>query len=906
MTGGVASLDPRGPVPGGGPSVAEYETELRHLLFDLLMDVLAVRSPSTRRYLQPRNEAELPSGDKAVPVLQAISIWFHLLHIAKENATIRDRRALETAQGPVAVRGTYARTFERFAELEISGAEIEQAAAQIRVGPTLTAHPTEAKRATVIDCHRRIYLRLITLEEMRWTPRERTRHIAEIRGEIDLLWMTGELRLERPEPADEVAWGAQFFANSIFDALPEVHLAYADAAGTAELDPASATPPAIRFHSWIGGDRDGHPRVTVAVTETALTANRRLAIARHQSDIALARQFLSISERIAAIPATASAALEKIIGRSGVAETLRHRNPGEVFRQALSGIEIRLQATVDGTGSAYPDVDAFVDDFDALENALMASHAPVLAETFIRPIRWRAEVFGFRTVTLDFRQNSGVTTAALRNIWQKCYGLELEYGTPEWSARLREDLIAADPVDIKVTGLSAEVIEIMNLLRLIRQYQNSPDPQSVGPFILSMTRSTDDILGLCLLARFAGITEGPGGRDAIPLAIVPLFETIDDLRAAPKILTDLLSTPIIRRSVKRLGGTQEVMLGYSDSNKDGGFLCSTWEVNKAQKRIAKAVRASNFEVSFFHGRGGSVSRGGAPTGRAIAAQPAGTIVGAMRITEQGEVVSAKFANKGTAVTQLELLASSVLYHNLASASEEALAHNPEFNEAIEALSGMSQAHYTALLNAPGFLQYFRESSPVEELAQLNMGSRPPKRTGSASLDDLRAIPWVFAWTQNRHMLPGWYGFGTAISEFVTYRGREGEKMLVRLTRESRVFRLIVDEVEKSLFHADLGIARSYAGLVTDREVRDDIFIRVELEFHRSVAAVLKLTGSRHLAERFPAVVGAAERAAGLLSATHDLQIRLLKDARKPNKAPENLVPMLQSMNAIATGLGWTG
>ncbi len=887
---------------------ADYESGLRRLLFDLLLDVVGARAPAAKRFLTSGQDTELPAGPAAVSVLQAINIWFHLLHIAKENAAIRDRRALETEAGPQAVKGTYASTFERLANKKTDPARIGKAAASVRVGPTITAHPTEAKRATVLDCHRRIYLALISLEEKRWTPRERRDHVQELRNEIDLLWMTGELRLERPEPTDEVLWGAQFFTNSLFDALPQVYRAYSETAAEVLGDGQPTEPPEIRFHSWIGGDRDGHPRVTLEVTKTALETNRALAISRHVKDIGLARQHLSISRRIAAVPQQTGTALDQLIDSSGMAEYLGARNPGEVFRQALSVLEMRLNGTLEPTidQPGYNSVEDFIADLSVIETALVACRAEPLAQQFIRPTRWRAEVFGFRTVTLDFRQNSGVTTRVLENIWQACDDEALIYGTAEWSTRLREDLVQARTVDLSTAGLSDEAIELLNLFKLIHQYQNSGDPTSVGPFILSMTRSTDDILGVYLLARFAGITEGPDGRDAIPLSVVPLFETIGDLRAAPKILTALLDTPIARRSLKRLGGTQEVMLGYSDSNKDGGFLCSTWEVNKAQKQIVAAVPAKNVEVSFFHGRGGSVSRGGAPTGRAIAAQPAGTIPGAMRITEQGEVVSAKFANRLTAVNQLELLASSVLYHNLRSENEEALAHNPEFNEAIEALSGMSQAHYTALLNAPGFLDYFRQASPVEELARLNMGSRPQARTGTATLDDLRAIPWVFAWTQNRHMVPGWYGFGTAINEFVTYRGRAGEKMLNRLYCDSRVFRLIVNEVEKSLFHADLGIARSYAGLVANRETRDDIFTKVELEYHRSVAAVLKLTGSRHLAERFPSIVSDAERVHDLLLQTHDLQIRLLKDVRKSATPTENLGPLLQSMNSIATGLGWTG
>ena len=358
----------------------------------------------------------------------------------------------------------------------------------------------------------------------------------------------------------------------------------------------------------------------------------------------------------------------------------------------------------------------------------------------------------------------------LSEIWSRDGATAPDYGSKDWSARLRAELASQSLQEIDPATLSDQGAELISLLRLMRDTRESVDREAVGPFILSMTRSTDDLLGVYLLARYAGF-----GAETLDLRVVPLFETIADLRAAPGILADFLDVPLARRSIRKSGGDRlEVMLGYSDSNKDGGFLCSTWELEKAQRGILRTLANYGLMPAYFHGRGGSVSRGGAPTERAIAAQPPGTVAGQMRITEQGEVVSAKYANRGSALNSLEVLASSVLLH---SAGGRKAAVMPEFDDALEGLAGMSQTAYSTLLHRPGFVEYFQQASPVEELAMLKIGSRPARRFGAKSLADLRAIPWVFAWSQNRHLITGWYGFGTAIGSFRKIRGRDGDDLL---------------------------------------------------------------------------------------------------------------------------------
>jgi phosphoenolpyruvate carboxylase len=437
---------------------------------------------------------------------------------------------------------------------------------------------------------------------------------------------------------------------------------------------------------------------------------------------------------------------------------------------------------------------------------------------------------------------------------------------------------------------------------MIHSTKTGGDPDARGPFILSMTRSADDLLAVYLLARYAGF-----GAETIPLKVVPLFETIPDLTAAPDILRDVLSVPLALRSLRNGQGNGmgqiEIMLGYSDSNKDGGFVRSAWSLDRAQRAILRVLTKFGLRPVFFHGRGGSVSRGGAPTERAIAAQPRGTLHGTLRTTEQGEVVTAKYANVGTAAQQLELLAASGLRHSAAPNLEPV---DPEIDDAMEALASLSQTAYTGLINDPDFLPYFNQASPVDELAFLKIGSRPARRFGAASLDDLRAIPWVFAWSQNRHMIPTWDGFGSAIETFTRIRGTAGQTLLRRMFHDSALFRLIIDEIEKALLLADMNIAKSYASLVEDPQIADRIFGMIRDEHQLSQSCLTQITGQPP-ADRFPRLRHQITRNETALSAAHDLQVNLLRRVRAENQPGSRAhVRLMQSMNCISAGLGWTG
>ncbi len=884
----------------GGMQLEDGAEDLRASLFRLLLSVVADRAPDVARYLHAGATEPIPSGPEAVPYLQALNIWFQLQTIAEENTAMRIRRRAEAEAGPSAVPGTFAMVFDRLAKAKGSKVALTAALSALTVVPTMTAHPTEAKRVTILEIHRRLYLRLVELENQRWTPRERTRLIQEVRNEIDLLWLTGELRLERPSLDDEIAWGLQFFRDSIFDTVPRLFEQFLDARSLflPELSK-NHLRPCIRFHSWIGGDRDGNPNVTPEVTARAIAAGRKAALACHLDGVRSAAQRVSISARIARIPPQAMAALTAIVAGN---DALFSRNPGEVFRQALTAIAEKLEATKARTGG-YKEPYDLIRDLATVEAALTDAGAGALAAQYLTPLRWRAEVFGFRSHALDVRQNSAAINAALSEIWART-GSVPQAGTPEWRNRMNADLAAESLTVVSVDVLGSLSADLLVLLRLMQTPKPGQDPEAFGPFIVSMTRSADDLLAVHCLARHALAGTGIAPEHALALRVVPLFETIADLRAAPEILAAYLQTSAGRTSIRDTKGRIEVMLGYSDSNKDGGFLCSTWELDRAQRRITARLADLGLTATFFHGRGGSASRGGAPTERAIAAQPEGTIDGTLRLTEQGEVVSARYANRGTALTHLELLASSVLAH--VGSGKSARLSRPDHDEALEALSGMSQAAYSGLVSTPGFVSYFQQSSPVEELSALRIGSRPARRTGAQTLDDLRAIPWVFAWSQNRHMVTGWYGFGSAVASFLQVRGGEGLTTLSNMFEKSKLFRLIVDEVEKALYQTDLTIAGRYAALVADESVRMTIFAKIRTEHAATQAAVLSITGQTALAERFPMFRDRFDRVRLHLDRIGALQVDLLAEARRGKRTEAALVPLLQSMNCIAAGLGWTG
>ncbi|TXM93466.1 phosphoenolpyruvate carboxylase [Methylobacterium sp. WL30] len=891
--------------------------EALDILFHALLDVARRHEPELEAVLHGTADISTFTPEMLARALQVQGIWFQLLSIAEQNVAMRRRRHVERTEGRSALGGSFAKVLAEASAGSIPAPQIHALLKDLRIRPTITAHPTEGKRVTVLEKFRRIYLVLRELELPRWTTRERNGLMNELRDQIELVWMTGELHLEKATVEREVSWGLHFFDETLFEMLPEVVYSLEESLAQYYPDEKFEVPAFFQFGSWIGGDRDGNPYVTASVTRETLKWNALASLRRYRDGVLHLGRVLSLTERSMPVPETFRAELARALSESGDAKAIAGRNPGEAYRQYLSCILRKIEATIrrnEGgrtSGPDYPSADGLINDLRTLEQGLADAKCTSLATDLVRPVRRMVEIFRFSTVRLDLRENTTRTTKTLHALYARQSGGKAppDLESPEWKVWLVAELARPRTGETSFEGLPDDARETLATFALVGEMRDTLDREAFGAFVLSMTRSVPDILGAYLLAKEAGLYLDAAGTEICPLPIVPLFETIEDLRAAPAIMKELVGIPVVRRSTRWQGGVQEVMIGYSDSNKDGGFVASNWELYKAQAKLTALGKEAGVPIAFFHGRGGSVSRGGVPTQRGIDAQPPGSINGRFRTTEQGEVVSFKYANRGTAAYQMELLAASVFEHALQSERQRANQPRHEFDDALEALSGASRAAYVNLLQADGLVDYFQAASPLDEIALLNIGSRPARRFGAKSLSDLRAIPWVFAWSQNRHVVTGWYGVGSGIRSFLDVRGDQGEALLKRLFQECRLFRLILDEVEKTLLMVDLGIARDYAGLVADPEIRDRIFGMIEAEYALTREMVLRITGGRELAERAPLF---RDRLTGRLPTINQVgreQVELLRRFRAEtdeDKREAVKSALLLSINCIAVGFGATG
>ncbi len=892
-------------------------TEASAFLREQLLAVIRRHMPEIESVVRDSKAGAGLAPRQMARALQAQGILFQLVSIAEQAYAMRRRRRIERERGHDKLLGTFDYVLSTAANGGVGAAEVHAQLQTLRIRPVITAHPTEAKRVSILEKYRRIYLLLRELESTRWTDREREALVKSIYDQVELLWLTGELHLEKPTVEHEVAWGQHFFQESIFDLAPELLSSFERALKRHYPHEKFDVTPFFQFGSWIGGDRDGNPFVTNEVTRRTMRENATASLKYYHNRVVDLVRMLSISERAAAVPPAFKEELSRRLSELHDGAAIAQRNFNEPYRQFATTILRKLDNTLAATndepttGPRYTSADKLIGDLLLLEAALSEARSEALATDLVRPLRRAVEIFRFSTVRLDIRQNTTRTTQALHELWRiKTRGeTPPEATSPDWRAWLLLDLETPRSAPIAREKLSAETRDVIEMFEVVADMRQRLDREAFGSFILSMTSSASDVLGVYVLAKEGGLFADAAGVDHVTLPIVPLFETISDLQDAPAIMRELLAIPVVRRSTRAQGDLQEVMIGYSDSNKDGGFLSSNWELFKAQARLTEVGRELDVPIAFFHGRGGSVSRGGAPTGHAIAAQPAGSIRGRFRVTEQGEVVSFKYANRGTAAYQMELLASSVFAHALRSEREEALVPRKEFDEALEEISAASFAAYDKLVGDPDLVTYFQAASPLEEISLLNIGSRPARRFGAKSLADLRAIPWVFAWAQNRHSITGWYGVGSGLKAFLDARGDRGLELLRWMFEDSRLFRLILDEVEKTLALVDLSIAKQYASLVADEAAREKIFKLIEDEWALTRELALRVTGDRELTERFKDYQARLSQRLPVINEVNREQVELLRRFRSAQDESEKedvKVPLLISISCIAAGLGATG
>ncbi|HMQ29109.1 MAG TPA: phosphoenolpyruvate carboxylase [Chloroflexaceae bacterium] len=884
-----------------------------------------------REVLQEAGEPELAAalpwldGDPQAPppavpperLVQALSIAFQLLAMVEQRAAVQFRRVVETRQGLPAVPALWGDTLRQLGERGIPAQAIAAALPDLRVEIVLTAHPTEAKRATVLEHHRAIYLLLVRRADPRWTPYEQQAIRRELLALLTTLWRTGEIFLDKPDVASERR-NLLHYLRSVFPAtLPLLDERLRQAWEAAGLDPAllADSLPRLQFGTWVGGDRDGHPLVTAGVTGDSLAELRRNALLLLQGQLRDLARLLSLSDQLQEPPAPLLARVAEVaaaLGPAGAAAVAR--NPNEPWRQWVNLMLARLPLDAEAP-PAYAGPAGLDADLQLLAESLAAIGAPRLAEQVVAPLRRSLGTFGFHLAALDVRQNSRVHDLALGQLLAGAGFAEHDveaWDTPRRLALIEGELASPRPFTRPEAPVGPEADMVLSSYRALVAELRAHGPAGVGALIVSMTRGVADLLAVYLFAREVGLlVETPDGP-ACPLPVVPLFETIDDLERSPAILAAFLDHPLTRRSLAAqraaAGGrdaVQQVMVGYSDSNKDGGLIASLWALYRAQAALAEVGRARGVRVRFFHGRGGTISRGAGPTHRFLKALPTGALGGDLRVTEQGETIAQKYANLVTAGYNLELLLAGVARATLLERHLPVVPHPLE--GALDRLAEWSRAAYAELIAGEGFLTFFRQATPVDALEQSRIGSRPPRRTGQATLADLRAIPWVFSWSQARFVLPGWYGVGSAL-ERLRQADPDAFAELGRHLIGWAPLHYILSNAATSVATADPEVMGWYAELVADPELRRATLERILAEYRRT-HAMLELVYGAPLAERRPNVQAMVQVRAPALRVLHRQQVALLRSWREGGSraADEGLLPrLLLTINAIADGLGSTG
>ncbi len=862
----------------------------------------------------------------ATACVQAYSIAFQLLNQAEENAVAQTRRRAERAGGLAGEAGSWEQALASARAAGLDDDAVADLLGSLRIEPVLTAHPTEAKRQTVLEHHRTLYRLLVELENSMWTPSERAAIEAAIETALERLWRTGEIHLEKPSLADERRLALHFLGEVFPAVLPrfarrlETALVQSGFPGAARR----GALPALRFGSWVGGDRDGHPGVDAAITAETLALHRATALQSLDQALEQLAVGLSLTALQQAPPPELLRTIEaRAAGLAYAATPALDRNPEEPWRTFVNLMRVALPLADRSGPGRYASARALAADLDVLAHSLFAVGAGRLARSEVHPVQRQVESFGFHLATLDVRQNSAFHDRALAALLAAA-GVPDGEGYADWSrdrrrALLDAELATARPLTLPERAPAGEARAVLDVFRVLARHGAEHGTEGLGALIVSMTRNVEDLLAVLVFARDAGLLEDDGEGPWCPLEVVPLLETIEDLDGAPAILDDYLAHPVVARGLRRRAErdglarpVQQVMVGYSDSGKDGGIVASMWTLYRAQRALTACGERHGVRIRFFHGRGGTIGRGAGPTHRFVRALPRGAVGGDLRVTEQGETISQKYANIGTAAHHLELLGAGTLAASLADRDEEDAP--AELVTLMDALCAQSREAYRGLLEAEGFIDFFSTATPIDAIEASRIGSRPPRRTGRRSLADLRAIPWVFAWNQSRFVLPGWYGFGSA---FTTLRETRADAWATLRSAAMdphepwAPLKYLVSNVATAWMNADPAIMCDYAALVPDDALRARLLDVVLAEHARTGAVLRDLHGGP--LERARPRVGRVVRLRGTaLMPLHQHQIELLRHwrgrlAANDTAGAEAMLPaLLLSVNAIAAGMGVTG
>jgi phosphoenolpyruvate carboxylase len=847
------------------------------------------------------------SISETVRIVRAFSYFSHLANIAEDQNNIRQMRA-RSAERELSCPGTLALALSHAGAAGLSATDLRRFLASALVSPVLTAHPTEVRRKSTMDREMEIATLLDRRERVQLTPEELEASDEQLRREVLTLWQTNLLRRTKLTVFDEVANGLSFYDYTFLQEVPRLHCRLEDRLNEVDEGAKEELASFLRIGSWIGGDRDGNPFVTADVMRGALRMQSSRVLRHYLEELHVLGSELSLAAHLTDV----SEELRALAGQSP--DKSPHRT-GEPYRLAVSGIYARLTATAlkldveimrrpVGEAAPYGSGGEFKADLDVLHRSLIANNSGVIARGRLRTLRRAVDCFGFHLASLDMRQNSAVHERTVAEL--------LDLATPGTSylalnedariAQLAGELRNPRPLTSKFVKYGQETLDELAVFHAAAEAHAKFGADVICQCIISMSRSVSDLLEVALLLKEVGLVD-PSGRSAIN--IVPLFETIEDLRACAVIMDRLLSVPQYRQLVDSRGSVQEVMLGYSDSNKDGGFVTSGWELYKAEMDLVKVFARHGVRLRLFHGRGGSVGRGGGPSYDAIIAQPGGAVNGQIRITEQGEIISSKYSNAEVGRGNLEVLAAATLEASLLEPKQSAPRN--EYLEAMDQLSALAFTAYRGLVyETDGFVDYFWNSTVITEISTLNIGSRPASRKKTRAIEDLRAIPWVFSWAQCRLMLPGWYGFGTAVESWVAQHPEKGMAFLKELYREWPFFRTLLSNMDMVLAKSSIAIASRYAELVPDKALRENIFGRIRREWHLSIEYLLQIMDQERLLQGNPLLERSVRHRFPYLDPLNHVQVELLKENRARNANEQVLRGIQLTINGISAGLRNTG
>jgi phosphoenolpyruvate carboxylase len=881
-------------------------------VFDLVERARLASFRVRRSEIERAHVAEMFAGidiHEAIPVIRAFSHFALLANVAEDIHRER-RRAIHVGAGDPPQDSSLAAAYLKLDAADLDAGTVAEALTGALVSPVITAHPTETRRRTVFDTQHRI-TQLMRLHAHGLTETDDGRDIeTELRRQVLTLWQTALVRLSRLQISDEIAVGLRYFEAAFFDVVPKVNAEVRDALRSRWPDADLLPEPILRPGSWIGGDRDGNPNVTADVVRLATGSAAYTALGHYTAQLTALEQELSMSARLVAVTDELAALAD---------DCDEQPRADEPYRRAVRVIRARLSATAEQILDRWPanllDLGLppyaapgeLLADLDTVGASLRANGSTLLADDRLSRLREAVHVFGFHLSGLDMRQNSDVHEEVVAELlaWA---GVHPDYGALSEDERvniLADELNTRRPLVGDREQLSELARKELGIVSAAKRAVDIYGPPAVPIYIISMCRSVSDLLEAGILLKECGLLDASGDEPSCPVGIVPLFETIDDLHRGASILEAALDLPVYQSIVRARGHSQEVMLGYSDSNKDGGYLTANWALYRAELDLVESARKTGIRLRLFHGRGGTVGRGGGPSYQAILAQPPGAVNGSLRLTEQGEVIAAKYAEPQMAQRNLETLLAATLESTLLDVEGLGEAAGPAY-EVLDELADRAERAYAELVHeTEGFVEYFLQSTPVSEIGSLNVGSRPTSRKPTSSISDLRAIPWVMAWSQSRVMLPGWYGTGSAVEGWIA--GDDGRVEVLRdLYQRWPFFQTVLSNMAQVLAKTDLGLAAHYAELVEDESLRRRVFGKIAAEHQRSINAHKLITGQDNLLADNPALARSVFNRFPYLEPLNHLQVELLRRYRSGDDDELVQRGILLTMNGLASALRNSG